>query len=662
MGYGTTLEYLHDVAGSVLRETGLLPHLNPGTMSGTEIHRLRSVSVSMGLMLESASERLCGKGMPHFGSPDKVPAVRLRTIAAAGKAKVPFTTGILIGIGETRLERVQSLLAIRALHQRYGHIQEIIVQNFRAKSDTKMKDAPEPSLDDLLWTLAVARIVFGPDVSIQAPPNLSPGVLPQLVSAGIDDWGGVSPLTPDFVNPEAPWPHLDELARETASSGKHLHERLTIYPAYARDLEAWVDPGLVPAVLGMIDAEGYPRVDGWAAGERTPPPEPVLSLMRNGSGGLSGTGPVSYILGRLRDGEELEEADAETLFLARGGDFHAVVQAADALRRRVNGDVVSYVVTRNINYTNVCYFRCQFCAFSKGRMSENLRGRPYDLPLEEVQRRAVEAWERGATEVCMQGGIHPDYTGETYLRILRAVKEAVPGMHVHAFSPLEVWQGAATLGLPLRDYLGRLKEAGLGSLPGTAAEILDDEVRAVLCPDKINTAQWLEVMNVAHDVGLRSTSTIMFGHVDRPRHWARHLLRIRALQERTGGVTEFVPLPFVHREAPIFRKGRARRGPTFREAVLMHSVARLVLHPHITNIQGSWVKLGREAIVACLEAGVNDLGGTLMNESITRAAGSEHGQEILPEDMRAMIEGAGRRPRQRNTLYGDVMEKVALSH
>ena len=666
MGYDTTLEYLHDVAGAVFRETGLLPHLNSGTMSGTEIRRLRGVSASMGLMLESASERLCERGMPHFGSPDKDPAVRLRTIAEAGKARVPFTTGILIGIGETREERIESLLAIRALHERYGHIQEIIVQNFRAKPDTKMADAPEPDLDELLWTLAVAKIVFGPDMSIQAPPNLSPGVLPRLVSAGIDDWGGVSPLTPDFVNPEAPWPHLDQLAEETARSGKHLHERLTIYPAYARDLETWVDPELRSAVLGMIDAEGYPRTDGWAAGERTPPPDAVLDLMRSGSGegnskpgesasrpdGISG--PVSAVLDRLRDGEQPAEADVETLFRARGEDFRAVVRAADALRERVNGDVVSYVITRNINYTNVCYFKCQFCAFSKGRMSENLRGRPYDLPLKEIQQRAVEAWDRGGTEVCMQGGIHPDYTGETYLRILRAVKEAVPGIHVHAFSPLEVWQGAATLGVPLKDYLERLKEAGLGSLPGTAAEILDDEVRAVLCPDKIDTAQWLEVMETAHEVGLRSTATIMFGHVDRYRNWARHLLRIRALQAKTGGFTELVPLPFVHREAPIYRKGRARRGPTFREAVLMHAVARLVLHPHITNIQGSWVKLGREGVVACLDAGVNDLGGTLMNESITRAAGAEHGQEILPDEMRAMIETAGRRPRLRNTLYGDV--------
>jgi len=653
MGYGTTLEYLHDVAGSVLRETGLLPHLNPGTMSGTEIHRLRSVSVSMGLMLESASERLCGKGMPHFGSPDKVPAVRLRTIAAAGKAKVPFTTGILIGIGETRLERVQSLLAIRALHQRYGHIQEIIVQNFRAKSDTKMKDAPEPSLDDLLWTLAVARIVFGPDVSIQAPPNLSPGVLPQLVSAGIDDWGGVSPLTPDFVNPEAPWPHLDELARETASSGKHLHERLTIYPAYARDLEAWVDPGLVPAVLGMIDAEGYPRVDGWAAGERTPPPEPVLSLMRNGSGGLSGTGPVSYILGRLRDGEELEEADAETLFLARGGDFHAVVQAADALRRRVNGDVVSYVVTRNINYTNVCYFKCGFCAFSKGKLAENLRGPAYVVPIPEIVRRAREAWDRGGVEVCLQGGIHPGFTGDHYLKIVTAIKNELPDLHVHAFSALEVFQGAATLGISLDEYVGRLRAAGLSSLPGTAAEILDDDVRATLCPDKVSTDQWLSVHDAAHRGGLHSTTTIMFGSIETTQSWARHLVRLREQQQRSGGFTEFVPLPFVHMEAPMYLKGAARKGPTFREAVLIHAVARLALHPHITNIQASWVKLGVAGAKACLQAGANDLGGTLMNESISRAAGATHGQEMPPEGMEEMIAAIGRPSRQRTTLYGE---------
>ena len=656
-GYTTTLEYLHDAAKAVFEETGLLPHLNPGNMTPEEVATLRPVSPSMGIMLESASDRLTEKGMPHYGSPDKVPAVRLQTLADAGAARIPFTTGILIGIGETRRERIESLLAIRRVHERYGHIQEIIVQNFRAKPGTKMRSAPEPDLDELLWTIAVARIVFGPVMSVQAPPNLSPGVLSQIVAAGINDWGGVSPLTPDFVNPEAPWPHLDELARETAIAGKELHERLTIYPRFALDPDTWVDAGLRGAVLDKIDGEGLPRTDDWCPGDETAPPNEVLE--RIAAPPLRVSDDVDAILDRANAGEDLAEAEIVRLIRARGHDFNAVVQAADALRQEQNGDTVSYVVNRNINYTNICYFKCQFCAFSKGKLAENLRGRPYDLSHDEIQRRTREAWERGGTEVCMQGGIHPEYTGSTYVDILKAVKEAVPEMHIHAFSPLEVWQGAATANLPLEEYLVGLKEAGLGTLPGTAAEILDDEVRAVICPDKINTAQWLEVMETAHRVGFRTTATIMYGHVDQPRHWARHLIRIRDLQKRTGGFTEFVPLPFVHMEAPLYLKGRARRGPTFREAILVHSVARLALNPHITNIQASWVKMGHDGVVAALNAGCNDLGGTLMNESITRAAGAGHGQETSPKRMIAMIEAASRKPRQRTTEYGDVDSATA---
>ena len=651
-GYSTTLEYLHDAAKAVFDETGLLPHLNPGNMTPEEIATLRPVSPSMGIMLESASDRLTEKGMPHYGSPDKIPAVRLQTLADAGEARIPFTTGILIGIGETRRERIESLLAIRRVHERYGHIQEIIVQNFRAKPGTKMRSAPEPDLDELLWTIAVARIVFGPEMSVQAPPNLSPGVLSQIVAAGINDWGGVSPLTPDFVNPEAPWPHLDELARETAVAGKELHERLTIYPRFALDSDTWVDAGLRAAVLDKIDGEGLPRTDDWCPGDETAPPHEVLERIT--AAPLRVSDEVDAILDRANAGQDLVEAEIVRLIRARGDDFNAVVQAANALRQKQNGNTVSYVVNRNINYTNICYFKCQFCAFSKGKLAENLRGRPYDLSHDEIQRRTREAWERGGTEVCMQGGIHPEYTGSTYVDILHAVKEAVPEMHIHAFSPLEVWQGAATANLPLEEYLRRLKEAGLGTLPGTAAEILDDEVRAVICPDKINTAQWLEVMETAHRVGFRTTATIMYGHVDQPKHWARHLIRIRDLQRRTGGFTEFVPLPFVHMEAPLYLKGRARRGPTFREAILVHAVARLALNPHITNIQASWVKMGHDGVVAALNAGCNDLGGTLMNESITRAAGAGHGQETSPERMVAMIEAAGRKPCQRTTEYDDV--------
>ncbi|MDE0366573.1 MAG: 5-amino-6-(D-ribitylamino)uracil--L-tyrosine 4-hydroxyphenyl transferase CofH [Gammaproteobacteria bacterium] len=658
LGFESTLGYLEHVAEAVLNETGLLPHLNPGNMTPEELTRLRRISPSMGIMLESTSDRLCRKGMPHYGSPDKVPAVRLQTLADAGKARIPFTTGILIGIGETRRERIESLLAIRAVHAEYGHIQEIIVQNFRAKPETKMALAPEPDLDELLWTIAMARLIFGPEMSVQAPPNLSPGVLGQIVAAGINDWGGVSPLTPDFVNPEAPWPHLDELARETALAGKHLHERLTVYPAYAQALDTWVAPQLHQPLLDLQDAEGFPRTDGWSPGEQVDPPEADLHAIRTRPGSVSPD--LQAILDRAAAGEDLAEAEVVRLFQARGEDFAAVAQAADSLRAATNGDTVSFVVNRNINYTNICYFKCQFCAFSKGKLSENLRGRPYDLSHEEIRRRTEEAWARGGTEVCMQGGIHPEYTGSTYIEILKAVKAAVPDMHVHAFSPLEVWQGAATLELDLETYLARLKEAGLGTLPGTAAEILDDEVRQVICADKINTGQWLRVMEAAHSVGFRTTATIMYGHVERPEHWARHLMRIRSLQKRTGGFTEFVPLPFVHMEAPMYLKGRARKGPTFREAILMHSVARLALNPHITNIQASWVKMGHAGLAACLNAGCNDLGGTLMNESISRAAGTSHGQETSPQRMAAMIEAAERRPRQRTTTYADASpERIA---
>ena len=660
MGYASTTDYLLDVAKAVFEKTGLLPHLNPGTLTLSELQRLRQVAPSMGIMLESAAARLTQKGMPHYGSPDKDPQVRLQTLADAGRAQIPFTTGILIGIGETRRERIESLLAIRDVQQTYGHVQEIIIQNFRAKIGTKMVNAPEPDLEEMIWTLAVARILFGATMSIQAPPNLSPGVLTQLVEAGINDWGGVSPVTPDFVNPEAPWPELERLARETADAGKFLHERLTVYPGYAIDGTRWLDEKFQTPILQMIDAVGLPRIDAWSPGEVEPPPSDIVRLVQQSAAPVSAE--VAAILARAQAAADLTEGEIERLFNARGGDFAAVCHAADQLRSTCNGDVVTYVVNRNINYTNVCYFKCQFCAFSKGKLSENLRGKPYDLSNDEIQRRVQEAWDRGATEVCMQGGIHPQYTGQTYLDIVRIVKAAVPDMHVHAFSPLEVWQGAQTAGLSLEDFLTRLKAAGLGTLPGTAAEVLDDEVRAVLCPDKINTAQWLSVMRAAHQVGFKTTATIMYGHIDRPHNWARHLIRVRDLQKETGGFTEFVPLPFVHMEAPLYLKGRARKGPTFREAILMHAVARLALNPHITNIQASWVKMGHAGVSACLNAGVNDLGGTLMNESITRAAGAAHGQETSPETMIAMIESAGRIPRQRSTTYGEVsLERQLVS-
>lgn len=649
LGFESTIDYLVHAAGTVFRETGLLPHVNAGCLTEEEMLKLRPVAGSMGIMLESASERLCQPGMPHHGSPDKHPAVRLATLEVAGRLRVPMTSGILVGIGETRRERVESLLALRAIHERHGNLQEVIIQNFRAKGNTLMAAAPEPSLDELCWTIAVARILFGPDMGIQAPPNLSPGAFGSLVAAGINDWGGVSPLTADFVNPEAPWPHLDQLARETRAAGKYLQERLTIYPAYAVNHSRWVDDGLRTAVLRGMDAEGYARTDDWVAGGPVPPPAADLAMLRPADRTLVSP-EIDTIIRRALDGESLAEKDVVRLLQARGEDVAHVCHAADQLRQAQRGDTVSYVVTRNINYTNICYFHCQFCAFSKGQRSQ--RGAGYDLDSAEIGKRVREAWERGATEVCLQGGIHPAYTGETYLGILKTVKAAAPGIHVHAFSPLEIWQGAQTLGLSLEAYLMRLKEAGLDTVPGTAAEILDDEVRAILCPDKVNTSQWLEVMHAAHRVGLKSTSTIMFGHVERVEHWARHLLRLRNLAASTGGVTEFVPLPFVHMEAPMYRKGRARKGPTFREALLMHAVSRLVLHPHVSNIQASWVKLGRQGVQAALKAGVNDMGGTLMDESITRSAGAIHGQEMTGAELSALILSSGRLPQQRTTTYG----------
>jgi FO synthase len=659
LGAESTLAYLEASAGRVMRETGLLPHLNPGVMSEAWLRRLRAVSVSQGMMLETAADRLSERGGPHFGSPDKVPRVRLATLDAAGRARVPFTTGLLIGIGETQAERIEALLAIREAHERHGHIQEVIVQNLRAKPGTRMAAAPEPTLEEHLWTVAVARLVLGPAMNIQAPPNLQPEGLAQLIRAGISDWGGVSPVTPDHVNPEAPWPHIEALERATAHAGRTLVERLAVYPEFLVEPAQWLDPAVAGPALRQQDSQGFAREDGWAPGAAEPPPAPFVARIRSVESPADMSRDIAEALDRATSGKGLAEEQIVRLFETRGPEFAAVCRAADALRAARCGDTVSYVVNRNINYTNICSYGCRFCAFSKGRDSFEEREKPYDLGLDEIARRTGEAWERGATEVCLQGGIRPGYTGDTYLSIVGAVKSAAPAIHMHAFSPLEVWHGAETLGLPLRDYLARLKAAGLSSLPGTAAEILDDEVRAVICPDKVSTAQWLQVMEAAHAVGLRSTATIMFGHVDGYRHWARHLQRIRALQERTGGFTEFVPLPFVHMEAPIFLRGRARKGPTFREAMLMHAVARLALDPAIANIQASWVKMGPDGAALCLDAGANDMGGVLMNESITRAAGAVHGQELSAADLERLIAAAGRTPRQRTTSYGAVPPRNA---
>ncbi|MCO5574956.1 hypothetical protein L7F22_028752 [Adiantum nelumboides] len=698
LGHNTTVSYVAEVAKIVLEQTGLLPHLNTGVISKSELALLRKVSVSQGLMLETVSERLLKPGKAHYRCPDKVPLVRLATIASAGQENVPFTSGLLIGIGESREERILTLLELWKVHEEHGHIQELIIQNFCAKKGTLMERAAEPSLEELQWTIAMARLIFGPFMNIQAPPNLTPSENSNgdewvaLIEAGINDWGGISPLTKDWVNPEAPWPQLSHLAAATAKAGKILVPRLAIYPQFIQNFSKWLDPGVTRWVLESSNSVGFARGEAWSPGigsskqsfdelfmssghstiktplvatsmfssKNHPCLEGNISVGIDGSIFTSHTTSakavanvvLNHILERALAGVTLKEAEIVQLFSCMGEEFKEVCAAANQLRSSINGSKVSYVVNRNINYTNICSYKCQFCAFSKGKSNETLRGKPYNLSLEEIARRVCEAWDRGATEICMQGGIHPEFTGETYLEILRCAKSSVPDIHVHAFSPLEVYQGAKTLGLSISEFLLELKRAGLGSLPGTSAEILDDEIRDVLCPDKLNTQEWLEVMRAAHAIGLRSTSTIMFGHIDGPHHWARHLLRLRELQKDTGGFTEFVPLPFVHMEAPLFLRGKSRKGPTRRECILMHAVARLVLHPYIKNIQASWVKLGPSGAQALLMAGCNDMGGSLMNESITRAAGASHGEELSPTQMEALIRSIGRDPEQRTTLYG----------
>ncbi|MEX1007536.1 MAG: 5-amino-6-(D-ribitylamino)uracil--L-tyrosine 4-hydroxyphenyl transferase CofH [Acidimicrobiia bacterium] len=650
-GYPSTVDYLVAACAAVLEETGLLPHANAGALSQPELERLRAVSPSQGMMIETLAARLSEPGGPHAGAPDKTPERRLATLEAAGRAAIPFTTGILVGIGETRAERLDALVAIRDAHARYGHVQEVIIQNFLPKPGTAMWRHDACDRDEFLWTIAAARLVLGSQVHLQAPPNLSqPDELGALIAAGIDDWGGVSPVTPDHVNPERPWPALDALRDATEAAGKTLAPRLTVYSEYVRDAERWLDPGVRFAVLCASDSEGLARDDSWAAGGDMAPPSLIPALAPPARAGT----PVGEVLHGVLAGEEVGVHEIVTLLEARGSEFHRVAEVADQLRRDIVGDVVTFVRTRNINYTNICTYKCRFCAFSKGPLSLNLRGDPYLLDLEEIQRRVVEAVECGATEVCLQGGIHPSFDGDYYLSVARAVKEAAPTIHVHGFTALEVTEGARRLGMPLRGYLVLAKEAGLASLPGTAAEILDDEVRAVICPDKVNTEEWLEAHRLAHSVGLRSNITIMAGHVERPIHVARHLVRTRDLQKETGGFTEFVPLPFVHMATPIYLQQKSRRGPTMREVLLVHAVGRIAYRGWVDNIQVSWPKCGMKGAREALRAGCNDLGGTLMDENISRAAGAEHGQELDDSDFHAIVAPLGRPLEQRTTLYGRV--------
>ena len=668
-GYDSTVHYVAAMAQLVLDETGLLPHGNTGAMNRDELALLRPVTPSQGMMLES----LRGDLDAHRGAPDKVPARRLETLEWAGELQIPYTTGILVGIGENRADRIEALEAIAASHQRHGHVQEVIVQNFLPKAGTAMHNAEPCPRADYLDAIALARMILPLDVHVQAPPNLSDD-FGDLLDAGVSDWGGVSPVTADHVNPERPWPDLDRLREVTEAKGHTLAPRLTIHPAFACEPERWLDPALHFPVADRSDSDGYARDDAGSVW-----PERTMERAKVDDGAefeLTGTissqwyvgtgadpeslipgepfatGVVKEVLDGVRAGQDVGFDEILTLFRARGREVAAVAQVADELRQEIVGDVVTWVANRNINYTNVCTFKCRFCGFSKGPLSLNLRGTPYLLELEDIADRTIEAAEAGATEVCLQGGIHPNFDGDYYIDVARAVHEAVPGMHIHGFTALEVTEGAKRNQEPLADYLTRLKEAGQKSLPGTAAEILHDDVRATLCPDKINTEEWLEAHRIAHSVGLGSNVTIMFGSIERPEHWVHHLLRTRALQEETGGFTEFVGLPFVHMASPIYLQKKARRGPTFREVVLMHAVARIAYRGRIDNIQGSWVKLGFDSISQLLQSGANDLGGTLMDENISRAAGADHGTEVTAEDFRRIVEPLGRTLVQRTTLYG----------
>jgi FO synthase len=673
-GYDSTVHYVAEAAKAVLKETGLLPHANCGALKHDELARLRPYSASQGMMLESLNPDLeC-----HRLAPDKVPARRLATLEAAGELQIPFTTGILVGIGESRLDRIVALQAIVESHARHGHVQEVIVQNFVPKDRTLMRKVAACPSDEELWTLAVARIMLPTSVHLQAPPNLTDD-FGSLLDAGIDDWGGVSPVTADHVNPERPWPAVDRLRAVTEERGFSLAPRLTIYPEYAEQPTRWIDEGLRFSIMDRSDADLLGRDDPGAFF-----PEKVSHFVDTGDGAevvligdrstawYSGasvdpmllvttpsrpvTGSIREVLNGVVAGNVPGQAELVALFAARGAEVAAVAEVADHLRAQIVGDQITWVHNRNINYTNVCTFKCKFCGFSKGPLSLNLRGKPYLLTLEDVAERVREAWELGATEVTLQGGIHPDFDGEYYLDVCRAVKEAAPDIHVHGFTALEVTEGARRSSEDLETYLRRLKDAGLRSLPGTAAEILDDDVRAILCPDKVNTQEWLDCHEIAHRVGLGSNVTIMHGSVERPEHWARHMIRTREVQSRTGGFTEFIPLPFVHMASPIYLQRKSRRGPTFREIVLMHAIGRIAYANgpgRITNVQASWVKIGVEGVRQLLRAGVNDLGGTLMNENISRAAGATHGQGKTPTEIAELVAPlTDRLLQQRTTLYG----------
>ena len=627
-------------AEAVLNETSLVPHLNPGCLTADEITKLKPLSGSMGLMVESLSTRLTEKGQPHYGSPDKDPIFRMKTLEEAGRQKVPFTTGILIGIGETRLERLESLHKISELHLTHNHIQEVIVQNFRAKPNTLMANASEPSFDELMWTIAMARLLLPGDISLQVPPNLNSDNIKQLSQSGINDFGGISPVTKDYVNPEAPWPEIEKLNKITSTSNQSLKPRATLYPKYFNDLDSFSSPRISSQLLQITDSQSLIRSDFWRSGiSNKIPSYPEVIFNSN----------IRQSIDNVEKNPSIE--NIQQLLETSDNDFKYVRDYANGVKSQIHGSDITFVVNRNINYTNICSFKCNFCAFSKGRGHDDLRGKPYNISHEEIIRRTHEAVSRGATEVCLQGGIHPKYSGETYLDIVRAIRSASSSIHIHAFSPLEIDHGRKTLNISAKEFLLELKKAGLNSLPGTAAEILHDDIRAIICPDKLTTKQWIKIIETAHSVGLPTTSTMMFGHVEKTFHVAHHLFELLNLQKKTNGITEFVPLPFVADEAPIFRRGQARPGPTFKETILVHSVARILFQGHINNIQGSWVKMGLQGLKFLLSSGINDIGGVLMNESITRSAGASFGQELQLEEVEGIVNELELNLQQRNTLY-----------
>ncbi len=619
-GYASTLDYVAAMAQLILDETGLLPHLNPGVMSWGELQRLKPVGPSMGMMLETTSARIWQTpGEAHFGSPDKDPELRLRVIEDAGRSHIPFTTGVLLGIGESASERIDAVLALRAAHERHGHIQEVIVQNFRAKPATAMMGAVDLETQEYAAAVAVTRVLLGPGMRVQAPPNLTDaGELALLIRAGIDDWGGVSPLTPDHVNPERPWPQIEELARLTAEGGYSLRERLTAHPHYIREARGtadghgtdWFDDRLAPRLLALADDYGLARRDAYL--------ESVLTRAAADPAGLT-------------------DAEYTALLHADGDDLEQLTALADRVRGERVGDTVTYAVNRNIDSA-------------------------LGLPASRIAELVTEAAGLGATEVCAQGAVPAALGAEGYLDFARTVKAVRPDLHLHAFRPAELLDGAARAGVPLADWLDRLRAAGVDTVPGTGARILDDRIRGILTgAADIPASAWVETITTAHRAGLRSTATMVYGHVESAAEQVAHLRMLAAIQDRAvaagaDGFTEFIAMPWLPSESPVAVPG-ARPGPSLRESRAVHAVARLMLAGRIDHVQAAWTKLGMRGAQLVLAGGADDLGGVLLDGTIDPSAGPEHGRQLTVTDVERIAGELGRPVRQRTTLYGRVVAR-----